>query len=252
MNYLLYHNFYSITPLNVVGMFTIPLSHNKKLSYTKRKKDMVTLLGFYILEKIKYYFILSYNMRFLKYRNYVIFISLIVIVTNSSTNTFNVYGIFHTGDQQENFIPYKNSDLKINIQYPSNWQKAERLNDFVTFVAPIEGIGQYRYPAGLGISSISAGNVSLETIKNVHIKNMTDNLKDFQLIESSNTVLADQRPAKKIVFTATDSEEKRQSLQLITKNNDKVYLITYKADVDQYEKYFSTIQTMINSIIFLK
>ena len=49
-----------------------------------------------------------------------------------------------------------------------------------------------------------------------------------------------------------DGEAKRQSLQLITKNNDKVYLITYKADVDQYDKHFPTIQTMINSIIFLK
>lgn len=191
-------------------------------------------------------------MRFL-YRNYIIFISLIVILINSSTNTFDyVYGIFHTGNQKENFIPYENSKLKINIQYPSNWQKEERLNDFVTFIAPIGDIGQYRYPAGLGISSINLGNVSLETIKNVHIKNITDNLKDFQLIESSDTVLVDKRPAKKIIFTATDGEVKRQSLQLITKNNDKIYLFTYKADVDQYDKYFPTIQTMLNSIIFLK
>jgi hypothetical protein len=191
-------------------------------------------------------------MRFL-FRNYIIFISLIVILINSFTNTFDyVYGIFHTGNQKENFIPYENSKLKINIQYPSNWQKEERLNDFVTFIAPIGDIGQYRYPAGLGISSINLGNVSLETIKNVHIKNITDNLKDFQLIESSDTVLVDKRPAKKIIFTATDGEVKRQSLQLITKNNDKIYLFTYKADVDQYDKYFPTIQTMLNSIIFLK
>jgi hypothetical protein len=191
-------------------------------------------------------------MRFL-YRNYIIFIFLIIILINSSTNTFDyVYGIFHTGNQKENFVPYENSKLKINIQYPSNWQKEERLNDFVTFVAPIGDIGQYRYPAGLGISSISLSNVSLEAIKNVHIKNITDNLKDFQLIESSDTVLADKRPAKKIIFTANDGEAKRQSLQLITDNNDKIYLFTYKADIDQYDKYFPTIQTMLNSVIFLK
>ena len=189
----------------------------------------------------------------LKVKNYIIVMSLLFILTNSSANMFNyVYGIFHSGNQQENFIPYENIKLKISIQYPSNWQKEERLNDFVTFVAPIEDTSQYRYPAGLGISSMSLSNISLNTIKNVHIKNMTDNFKDFQLIESSDTVLADKRPAKKIVFTAMDGEEKRQSLQLITKNNDKVYLFTYKADVDQYEKYFPIIQTMLNSLIFLK
>jgi hypothetical protein len=191
-------------------------------------------------------------MRFLD-RNYILFIFLIIILINSSTNTFDyVYGIFHTGNQKENFVPYENSKLKINIQYPSNWQKEERLNDFVTFVAPIGDIGQYRYPAGLGISSISLSNVSLEAIKNVHIKNITNNLKDFQLIESSDTVLADKRPAKKIIFTANDGEAKRQSLQLITENNEKIYLFTYKADIDQYDKYFPTIQTMLNSVIFLK
>ncbi|HET9806591.1 MAG TPA: PsbP-related protein [Nitrososphaeraceae archaeon] len=174
-------------------------------------------------------------------------------MTNNSTNMFNyVYGFFPFGNQQESFIPYENTKLKISIQYPSNWQKEEHLNDFVTFVAPIVDTSQYRYPAGLGISSMSLSNISLNTIKNVHIKNMTDNFKDFQLIESSDTVLADKRPAKKIVFTAMDGEEKRQSLQLITKNNDKIYLFTYKADVDQYDKYFQIIQTMLNSLIFLK
>lgn len=192
-------------------------------------------------------------MEFLKIRNYIIFISLLFILTNSSVNMLHyVYGFFHSGNQQVNFIPYENTKLKINIQYPSNWQKEERLNDFVTFVAPILDTSQYIYPAGLGISSMSLSNVSLNAIKNVHIKNLTENLKDFQLIESSDTVLADKRPAKKIVFTAMDGEEKRQSLQLITKNNDKIYLFTYKAVLDQYDKYFPVIQTMLNSLIFLK
>ncbi|MGZ5491389.1 MAG: hypothetical protein ACXWE6_11685, partial [Nitrososphaeraceae archaeon] len=92
----------------------------------------------------------------------------------------------------------------------------------------------------------------LDTITNVHLKNMTNNLKDFQLVESSDTVLADNRPAKKIIFTATDDGEKKQALQLITKNNDKVYLVTYKANVDKYEQYFPIIQTMLNSLVFLK
>jgi hypothetical protein len=81
---------------------------------------------------------------------------------------------------------------------------------------------------------------------------MSNNLKDFQLIKSSDSVLADNRQAKRIIFTALDGEEEKQALQLITKNNDQVYLITYKAYVDKYEQYFPMIQTMLNSLIFLK
>ena len=183
----------------------------------------------------------------------IIFISLLVISLNKSENIFNdASGFFHLGNSQDDFKPYENTKLKLSIQYPSSWQKEERLNDFVTFVAPIVDSSQYRSPAGLGISSLSVSNVSLNTITNIHLKNLTNNIKDFQLIESSDTVLADNRPAKKIIFTATDGEEKKQALQLITKNNDKVYLITYKAYADKYEQYFPIIQKMLNSLVFFK
>lgn len=185
---------------------------------------------------------------------YIIFIiSLLFISINNSGNIINdSSGFFHTGKSSDDFKHYENTKLKLSIQYPSTWQKEERLNAFVTFLSPIVDSSHYKSPAGLGISSLSVSNVSLNTIVNIHLENMTNNLKDFQLIESSDTVLADNRPAKKIIFTAMDDEEKKQALQLITKNNDKVYLITYKAYIDKYEQYFPIIQKMLNSLVFFK
>jgi hypothetical protein len=185
---------------------------------------------------------------------YIIFnISLLFISINNSGNIINdASGFFHSGKSSDDFKLYENTKLKLSIQYPSTWQKEERLNDFVTFLSPIVDSSHYKSPAGLGISSLSVSNVSLNTIVNIHLKNMTNNLKDFQLIESSDTVLADNRLAKKIIFTAMDDEEKKQALQLITKNKDKVYLITYKAYVDKYEQYFPIIQKMLNSLVFFK
>lgn len=185
---------------------------------------------------------------------YIIFIiSLLFISINNSGNIINdASGFFHSGKSSDDFKLYENTKLKLSIQYPSTWQKEERLNAFVTFLSPIVDSSHYKSPAGLGISSLSVSNVSLNTIVNIHLENMTNNLKDFQLIESSDTVLADNRPAKKIIFTAMDDEEKKQALQLITKNNDKVYLITYKAYVDKYEQYFPIIQKMLNSLVFFK
>ena len=184
---------------------------------------------------------------------YIIIISLLFISINNSGNIINdSSGFFHTGKSSDDFKHYENTKLKLSIQYPSTWQKEERLNAFVTFLSPIVDSSHYKSPAGLGISSLSVSNVSLNTIVNIHLENMTNNLKDFQLIESSDTVLADNRPAKKIIFTAMDDEEKKQALQLITKNNDKVYLITYKAYIDKYEQYFPIIQKMLNSLVFFK
>lgn len=184
---------------------------------------------------------------------YIIFIiSLLFISINNSVNIINdASGFFHSGKSSDDFKLYENTKLKLSIQYPSTWQKEERLNDFVTFLSPIVDSSDYKSPAGLGVSSLTVSNVSLNTIVNIHLKNMTNNLKDFQLIESSDTALADNRLAKKIIFTAMDDEEKK-ALQLITKNNDKVYLITYKAYVDTYEQNFPIIQKMLNSLVFFK
>jgi hypothetical protein len=180
-------------------------------------------------------------------------VSLLFISINNSVNIIdNASGFFHFGNSADDFKLYENTKLKFSIQYPSTWQKEERLNDFVTFLSPIVDSSHYKSPAGLGISSLRVSDVSLNTIISIHLKNMTNNFKDFQLIESTDTVLADNRPAKKIIFTAIDNEEKKQALQLITKNNDKVYLITYKAYVDKYEQYFPIIQKMLNSLVFFK
>jgi hypothetical protein len=183
----------------------------------------------------------------------ILSISLLFLSINNSVDIINyASAVFDFGKSSDDFKIYENTKLKYSIQYPSTWQKEERLNDFVTFLAPIEDSSHYRSPAGLGISSLSVSNVSLNTITNIHLKNITNNLKDFQLIESSDTRLADNRLAKKIIFTAMDDEEKKQALQLITKNKDKVYLITYKAYLDKYEQYFPIIQKMLTSLVFFK
>jgi hypothetical protein len=183
----------------------------------------------------------------------ILSISLLFLSINNSVDIINyASAVFDFGKSSDDFKIYENTKLKYSIQYPSTWQKEERLNDFVTFLAPIEDSSHYKSPAGLGISSLSVSNVSLNTITNIHLKNMTNNLKDFQLIESSDTRLADNRLAKKIIFTAMDDEEKKQALQLITKNKDKVYLITYKAYLDKYEQYFPIIQKMLTSLVFFK
>src|SRR5688500_13960594 len=140
------------------------------------------------------FIILSISLLFLSINNTVAIIS--------DASVFFVYG-----KSSDEYKIYENTKLKYSIQYPSTWQKEERLNDFVTFLAPIEDSSHYESPAGLGISSLSVSNVSLNTIVNIHLKNMTNNLKDFQLIESSDTRLADNRLAKKIIFTAMDDEE---------------------------------------------
>ncbi|MFB5599200.1 MAG: PsbP-related protein [Nitrososphaeraceae archaeon] len=166
----------------------------------------------------------------------------------------DTFGFFHESGQVQNFIPYENPSMKFSIKYPSNWNVEERIGGFVTFTAPIEDYTQTKFPAGLGVYPINleSQNVSLTTLKNVHLNNITNNLKEFQLLDSRPISLAGTNSAYQLIFTALDGEQLKKSMQIIVKNQDKAYLITFKADLNKYDSYVNTAQKILDSLVLAK
>lgn len=179
--------------------------------------------------------------------------SFIVIVLGMSILLEDVSGLFHDSGET-NFVPYENNDMKFSIKYPSNWNIEEHIGGFVTFTASIDDYTQTKYPAGLGVYPINleSQNVSLTTIKNVHLENITNNLEEFQLINSGPIVLPGSNSAFQLIFTALDEDQIRKSMQIITKNQNIAYLITYKADLNKYDTYLKTAQKIVDSLVFIK
>jgi hypothetical protein len=177
----------------------------------------------------------------------LLFTSPIIILKDGS-------GFFHEGGQDQTFVPYENHQMKFSIKYPSNWNIEEHIGGFVTFTAPIEDYTQTKFPAGLGVYPINleSQNFSLSTLKNVHLNNLTNNLKEYQLLDSRQVTLTGTYPAHKIIFTALDGDQIRKSMQIILKNQDKVFLITYKAHLNKYDSYLPTVQKILDSLVFKK
>lgn len=186
-------------------------------------------------------------------KNYLIIFSSILIVIGISTLLKDVSGFFHDSGETH-FVTYENNDMKFSIKYPSNWNIEEHIGRFVTFTAPIEDYTQTKYPAGVGVYPIKleSQNVSLSTIKNVHLENITNKLKEFQLIDSSPIALPGSKSAFQLIFTALDVDQIRKSMQIITKNQNIAYLITYKADLSKYESYLKTAQKIVDSLVLIK
>lgn len=186
-------------------------------------------------------------------KNYLIIFSSILIVIGISTLLKDVSGFFHDSGETH-FVTYENNDMKFSIKYPSNWNIEEHIGRFVTFTAPIEDYAQTKYPAGVGVYPIKleSQNVSLSTIKNVHLENITNNLKEFQLIDSRSIALPGSKSAFQLIFTALDVDQIRKSMQIITKNQNIAYLITYKADLNKYESYLKTAQKIVDSLVLIK
>ena len=194
----------------------------------------------------------SYNTDNFQFMLIILSVSLMFIPGNIGILN-EVLAIFESKPDQS-FITYDNSKMKFSLMYPSNWQMEEHFTGFVTLTAPIEDYTQNRFPAGLGIFplNLESQNISLTALKNVHLKNLTSNLKEFQLLGSNQIILPGNYPAQQIVFTALDGDEIRKSMQIIVKNQDKAYLITYKADLNKYDSYLQTVQKILETLVLTK
>jgi hypothetical protein len=155
----------------------------------------------------------------------------------------------------DNFLTYSDPILGIRIDYPSGWTQELEGGGLVTFIASLESDSN-TYPAAVGIkvqNLASSKNISLNEVTKIQIKNLKQSHPDFKLIESTESVLAGNNMAHKIVFTATDDREhQRKAMQIWTLKGDKAYLITYKAEPEKYSKYLPTIQKMIDSFQIIK
>ena len=154
------------------------------------------------------------------------------------------------------FLTYSDPILGIKMEYPSGWTQELEGGGLVTFIANLENGDSNTYPAAVGIkvqNLVSSKNISLNEITKIQIKDLKQSHPDFKLIESTESMLAGNNMAHKIVFTATDdSEHQRKAMQIWTLKGDKAYLITYKAEPETYSKYLPTIQKMIDSFQIIK
>jgi hypothetical protein len=196
--------------------------------------------------------LLNYRIRIKILFAIIISILLIQVLSTNINNNRVVLGLFFFDDQKQPMLTYENNDFKFKINYPNNWEKNVKLNNETTFIAPKE-TDTSTSPAGLIVKvvSLQSKNVSLGSISTALISQLKKEHKDFKL-ESSSQYVIDGRNGKQILFTATDNNlQNRKALQIITMDKNNIFIITYKASIDNYAKYENIIKDMIGSFKLL-
>lgn len=147
---------------------------------------------------------------------------------------------------ESEFLTYDDLITGFSIKYPPDWERAQHIDESITFVSPKESNSD-TFPAGLGIIFKVASNVSLSYISQTQLNTLKNLYPDINILESSDITFAGH-PAHKIIFTATDNTSHlRKAMQIWFKDDTKVYLITYKADVEKFPQYLPTIEKMLNT-----
>ncbi len=173
--------------------------------------------------------------------------------------TLLVIGIIFTSGCVQQFLTYDNPTYGIRIKYPSDWTKSEQVGgSVVVFLAPKENLSDvFQENVNVLVQDLSTRPMTLSEYTNLSIDQISQNIFDANIIDSSATTL-DGNPAHKVVYTGTavkvaiyvggiQGEYRLKWMQIWTIKDNKVYIISYAARVDKFSEFSDTTNQMISS-----
>jgi serine/threonine-protein kinase len=154
---------------------------------------------------------------------------------------------------QEKFLPYENSTYGIKIKYPQTWQKQYINNpitgEVVAFLSPKQSnTDKFQEKLTISVEDFSG---TLDEFSSSSIQDISNHLTEAKIVNKNEINLGYQR-ANQLVFTGKDGDNRLKNLQVLTLRNYKAYVITYTAEIDNYDDFLQKAQTMVNSFEFLE
>lgn len=156
-----------------------------------------------------------------------------------------------------NRLIYKDSIHNFAVEYPKNWTYQKENNpityEVVSFIPKSEAEA-VQVPQVEVI--VTTENLSEPTTLSNYIDQFitqlrnTRNFRSFKLIKQRNTTFA-KRPAYGFIYTVTFGGKNWKIMEVATIKGLQVYLVTYKAELSQYNRYQAIAQRMIHSFKIL-
>ena len=84
------------------------------------------------------------------------------------------------------------------------------------------------------------------------ISDLKQSLKDFKLVGSTTNNILAGLPAYKSIYTYVGENTIFKDMEIGAIKGDKVYILTYEAGINEYDKYLPIIQELINSFQLAK
>ncbi|MDZ8238931.1 MAG: protein kinase [Nostoc sp. ChiQUE01a] len=149
---------------------------------------------------------------------------------------------------RQRFLMYQNYIYGIKIEYPETWKIQVTPNlitkELVTFLSPKETEkDNFQEFLTINVEDFSG---TLEESKDLFIKEVKATLSDANIVNTSETTLANKR-ANQLIFFGKDGKKSLKNLQIWTLKGNQAYVITYSAAIDDYDRFLPTAEKMIES-----
>src|SRR5215204_5386448 len=148
------------------------------------------------------------------------------------------------GTPQQQFQNYQSPTLGVSIQYPSDWKLLEESNDKLRFVKQ-EGF----VTADVNVEEIDQSDATLPEYANTRVNELRTQRPDFQLLSFEPTMISNDIPAQKVVYTFDREEDGKTNkvMRIWSINEGKIYTLAYIAESSQYDRYLPAFQKMVDS-----
>ena len=153
------------------------------------------------------------------------------------------------------FSLYENKDFNFSMQYPSDWRKEEAGGEIkVQFFSPVEN-EEDTFSENLNVViSTLPKQMSFEQFVTINLDQIKQGLLNFKSIETKDETLPAGK-ARSLIFTGIYGKETDPTLkwrQTFIVSGSKIYVISYTASPDGYDKQLDTAVKMVNSLREIK
>ncbi len=143
---------------------------------------------------------------------------------------------------------YEETTEGIKIKYPQDWQLQKIQDGFSGEVARFirtqeNNLTQQRL--SLNVETLQQP-ITLEAYKNSVIKQIKGSNEQVNILENKRTIL-DKREGYLIVYTYKEGASTFQKMEVGVLNWQKVYILIYQAEMNQYQHFLPISKAMINS-----
>ena len=168
---------------------------------------------------------------------------------SSLQETPDTTGYYETEQKQFPFL-YRNTEYGVEMKYPFSWQlnEPEQNKNIVAEFTPQES-QSYLVPPKVQIEVEPANTDSLERYTTNTVYQVTQ-LPQAKIIDSRPIEFA-AKDGHKIIYTGVNPDNNLQFkyMQIWTLRGDRVYTVTYQADLEQYDNFVKTVEgEMFNSL----
>lgn len=141
---------------------------------------------------------------------------------------------------------YTNSETGYSLDYPSDWKKNDVPQLDLVLFAPFKEKDD-KPLASMNVISEKVGNgINLEQFYSQSAANLSTALKEVN-VEKTGTSMLNGTPTKWMQYSHVMQGVKFTVIQYFIVSNENIYLITFSAAADDFEKYRADFERIANS-----